>query len=80
MFLQLAFILILISSIIGLMVWFFKERWFIVHSHNQNLMALENAISSNRCQINFRNTNLKNYDFLKFNLGEALIIQKEIQL
>lgn len=80
MFLQLAFILILISSIIGLMVWFFKERNSILHIHKQNIFTLETAISSNRCQINFRNTNLKNYDFLKFNLGEALIIQKEIQL
>lgn len=79
MFLQIAILLILISSISGLMVWFFKERKSIFQSHNQSISALETAISNNRYQINFRNANLQNYDFLKFNLNDALIIQPEIQ-
>ncbi len=80
MYLSLSISLLLLFSIIGLIVWFLKERRSIIHTHNQNLLALEDAISSNSCQINFRNKSLKNYDFLKFNLSEALIVQKEIQL
>lgn len=79
MFLQIAILLILLSSASGLMVWFYKERKSISRNHHQNNSELETAIFTNRYQINFRNANLQNYDFLKFNLNDALIIQPEIQ-
>lgn len=79
MFLQIAILLILLSSASGFMVWFFKERKSISQSHNQSISELETSIFNNRNQINFRNANLQNYDFLKFNLNDALIIQPEIQ-
>jgi hypothetical protein len=79
MFLQIAITIILLSSIIGLLVWFFQGRRAISQIHNEKVSALETAISTNRFQINFRNSNLNNYDFLKLNLNEALIVQPEIQ-
>ncbi len=79
MFLAISILLILISSASGLMVWFLKERKSISQSHNESISELETAIFHNRYQINFRNANLNNYDFLKFNLNDALIIQPEIQ-
>lgn len=79
MFLHIAILLILISSTSGLMVWFLKERKLISENHHQNISALETAISNNLYQIKYRNANLQNYDFLKFNLNDALIIQPEIQ-
>ncbi len=79
MFLQIAITVILFSSIIGLLVWFFQGKRAITQIHNEKISALEIAISTNSFQINFRNSNLNNYDFLKFNLNESLIIQPEIQ-
>ena len=79
MFLQIVITLILLSSIIGLLVWFFTGKRALARVHNEEIAMLETAISTNRCQINFRNSNLNSYDFLKRNILEALIIQPEIQ-
>jgi hypothetical protein len=79
MFLQIAITLILLSSIIGLLVWFFTGKRALARVHNEEIAMLETAISTNRFQINFRNSNLNNYDFLKLNLNETLIVQPEIQ-
>lgn len=79
MFLQIAITLVLLSSILGLLVWFFQGKKAISKMHNEKVSALETAISTNHFQINFRNSNLNNYDFLKLNLNEALIVQPEIK-
>ena len=58
---------------------FFKTKKTMYRIHNQNILDLESNISKNRFQINFRNDSLNKYDFLKFNLNEALVVQFEIQ-
>ncbi len=80
MFLQFAITLIFLTAAIGFLVWFFIENRAQSRLHHQNIASLETAISTNRFQINFRNSNFNNYDFLKFNLKESLIVQQEIQL
>ncbi|SRX54588.1 hypothetical protein [Aequorivita sp. CIP111184] len=80
MFFQTAIIIIILSLIIGLLVWFFTGKRALVRIHNEEISMLETAISTNRFQINFRNSNLNTYDFLKFNLNEALIVQPETLL
>ena len=79
MFLQIAITLFFFIAIIGIFVWFFQRKGAISQIHNENVSALETAISTNKFQINIRNSNLNNYDFLKFNLNDALIVQPEIQ-
>ena len=79
MFLQIAITIIILSSIIGLLVWFFTGKRELARLHDEQISMLETAISTNHFQINFRNSNLNNYDFLKLNLNETLIIQPEIQ-
>lgn len=79
MYLQNAMALLLIISVTGLILWFFKTKKTMFRIHNQNILDLESNISKNRFQINFRNDSLNKYDFLKFNLNEALVVQFEIQ-
>ncbi len=79
MYLQNAMALLLIISVTGLILWFFKTKKTMYRIHNQNILDLESNISKNRFQINFRNDSLNKYDFLKFNLNEALVVQFEIQ-
>lgn len=62
------------------MIWFFRVKNRMKTIHKQTISSLENAISNNHFQINKRNSNLNKYDFLKHNLDEALIMQRDIQL
>ncbi len=80
MFLQIAIALVLLSSIIGLAVWFFNERKTINFVHNETILALERAMSNSCTQIEFRKNNLNNYDLLRYNLQEALVVQPQIEI
>lgn len=80
MYLQIAIVFILLLSFIGLAIWFFNAKNTNGRLHQQNISILESAIFSHRNQINFRNSNLNRYDFLKYNLDEALAVQPEIQI
>lgn len=79
MYLQIAITLFLLLSVMVLFLWFFKRKNTMFRIHNQNILDLEDSISRNRFQINFRNSSLNRYDFLKYNLNEALAVQLEIQ-
>lgn len=80
MFLQIAITLVLLSSIIGLAVWFFNERKTMNFVHSKTISALESAIFNNGTQIDFRKNNLNNYDLLRYNLQEALVVQPQIEI
>ena len=80
MFLQIAISAVLLSSIIGMTVWFFNAKNGMGKDHNQTMDALERAISNNRNQINFRSKHLNKYDLLQYNLHDALIVQHEIEV
>ncbi len=80
MYLQVVIILILLVSIIGSVIWFFNEKRTMNLVHNENISALERAISDNRGQIDFRKYNFNKYDLLKYNLKDALVVQPEIEL
>lgn len=80
MYLQIAIALVMLLSLIGLVVWFFNVNNSMGRLHKQNISILESAIYNNRNQINFRNSKLNRYDFLKYNLDEALAVQPEIQI
>ena len=80
MYLQTAFILVLLLSIIGLVIWFFNKTRTIGLVHRENISALESAIANNNDQINFRKYNLNKYDLLRYNLQDALVGQPKIEL
>ena len=75
---QTVVILLFLAILVGIVVWYFTGKNELVRIHNQNILNLENAIFNNRRQLNFRNTSLNRYDFLKYNLDEALVVQREI--
>ncbi|WP_026452525.1 hypothetical protein [Aequorivita capsosiphonis] len=78
MYLEIIIALILVLSVLGIWLWFFKKNGALLYLHNQNILDLESKISKNRFQINSRNSNLSKYHFLKYNLNEALVRQMEI--
>ncbi|MDN3724377.1 hypothetical protein QRD02_08280 [Aequorivita sp. SDUM287046] len=80
MIFQIAITIVLSIAVIGLLVWFFNAKDTLSKTHNHYILTLENAISITRFQLNFRNENLNRYDFQKYNLEEALVVQPEIIL
>ncbi|MDC8001073.1 hypothetical protein POV26_08495 [Aequorivita todarodis] len=78
MFVQFAIAAMLFSAIIGITVWFFNRKIVLAKTHDQTIVALERAISTATFQINNRNQNLNRYDFQRYNLEEALMVQPEI--
>lgn len=47
-------------------------------SHLQTLVSLEHEIELHENQISIRQQGLQRYNFLQYNLGESLVVQKEI--
>ncbi len=80
MFFQFVILLVLLISISGIVIWFLKRNREMNLHHNENVSVLRRGISQNRNQIDFRKYHLSNYDFLKYNLQDALIIQPKIIL
>lgn len=75
---QLLITLVLLISIIGIVIRFYKVRNVLSKVHMHTISQLESAIYINNKQINFRNLNLNNYDFERYNLEESLQVQREI--
>ncbi|MCG2418515.1 hypothetical protein K8089_05725 [Aequorivita sp. F47161] len=80
MYLQVAILLFLMLIVIGLVVWFYNAKRAMGQVHNQNVAMLESAIYNNCKQLKFRTLQLNRYDFLKYNLDEALVVQSDINL
>lgn len=80
MYFQIVGISILVFVIIAIILWFIYQNRLIAHSHRAAISFIENAILTNRSQINFRIHYLNNYDLLQYNLRDALIIQTEIEV
>lgn len=78
MFSQIVILIVLLFSIIGIAIWFSNEKQAIGRIHSETISKLESAIRHNHSQISFRNSHLNHYDFLKYNLDEALVRQLEI--
>ncbi|RDK89239.1 hypothetical protein C8D94_1011122 [Marinirhabdus gelatinilytica] len=56
------------------------QRKRLHHLHLGSVRSLEGAISKNQGQIRLRSDTLKNYDFLRQNISEVLMVQKEIEV
>ncbi|QQX75349.1 MULTISPECIES: hypothetical protein [Aequorivita] len=80
MMLQLIFTIVLLFSILGMLIWAYMENRALGRAHAQSISELESAISINYGQVNFRKQHLNNYQFMQYNLHEALVVQSEIKL
>jgi len=76
---QIIITLVLLLSIIGVAAWFYNDKKAMGHIHNRTIAELEIAICTNRNQISLRNSRLNSYDFRRYNLDDALVVQPEIQ-
>lgn len=80
MALQIPF-LVAFCTIFGIIVFYFlKENYRLRENHREVVNRLIRSSERNLNQIYVRDENLKRYSFLKYNLGDALIVQKNIQL
>jgi hypothetical protein len=75
-YLLLAFVLLLL----GLLWVFLKKEAQIKKKHRAHTKGLQLDIALHQTQIHFRQTGLNSYDFLLYNLGEALVVQPQIKI
>ena len=65
---------------LGSLVYFYVENKRIRFRYLQNEIRFIEAFDLHSKQIHRRKKGLNTYDFLKYNLSEALIIQPEINI
>ncbi|MEM7087591.1 MAG: hypothetical protein AAF489_15500 [Bacteroidota bacterium] len=67
---------------IGLFLgWVFRNKNRKIRSiYAEKITALNAQLETNKKQLRKRSTALDRYDFLKYNLLEALVVQSEIRL
>lgn len=78
--LQIIFLVVFSASLGGIFFFFLRKNKLLRTEHLQAVSALQDVIKINREQIFFRSEMLDRYHFLKYNLEEALLIQKEISV
>ena len=66
--------------LLGVLVFFYSEGEKLKKQHLQNKNSLIKQLAICSEQIVKRNNGLNRYDFLKYNLSEALIIQSELNI
>lgn len=71
-------VFVILSS--GLMFWYYKTKNALVAQHFSKTSNLKTAIAIHQKQIAYRTSSLNKYDFVKYNLNEALVIQADIKL
>lgn len=76
---QTIIIVLLIICLCGISCFFFIDKMKQKKIHKMKIAALSQEFTIHSDQIRFRRKNLDCYNFLKFNLNDALIIQPEIQ-
>jgi lipopolysaccharide export system protein LptC len=73
-------LLILLGVMIVVVYYFHKQNRAEQELHMQNLAHFQKSITQHQNQIVKRSQGLMTYDFLKYNLSEALLVQPEIVL
>lgn len=75
------FIFFLFLFVLGGMLWYFYSKKKMAESeHLQTLAQLHDALTTNSEQIAVRKLNLRKYNFLTYNLKDALVLQPQIKL
>lgn len=63
-----------------LLLWFARDNKRILQKHIEKIKTMERTISNHRFQIKKRAQALGLYNYQKYNLDDALLIQPEIIL
>jgi len=58
--------------------YFFRRKLMLQGKHRGIVNNLEMGIEKHQRQLSFRDINLNKYHFMRYNLGEALVEQPEI--
>jgi hypothetical protein len=77
---QLVIIITVISIFIGIWLYFFLKNKQIEQLHVERVLILSEEFTANKVQISIRKKGLNRYDFLNYNLSEALVVQPEIHI
>ena len=78
--LSVALILAFIFLLIGITLVFYFRNKQLKSIQEIYMKQLKNRIEKNKQQITIRNKNLETYNFLIYNLDDALIVQEEINV
>lgn len=62
------------------LVFYFRQKKEMNRAHKSTVDFLENSIGGHFKQIHKRSARLNTYDFIKYNLTDALLVQPEILL
>lgn len=76
-------VLIIISYcliLVTILVFFLLKMKTLKNRHSQKMASLRGDFSLNKRQLLFREKNLDTYNFLKYNLSEALRPQFDIEI
>mgnify|MGYP000542500814 CR=1 FL=1 len=68
---------VLIVSVVSV---FYRVKKKTTQRHHQKMLGYQNAIMANEYDIQNRQQRLQHYDFLKYNLAEALVPQLHIEI
>lgn len=77
---QLVIIVTVISISIGIWLYFFLKNKQIEQLHMERVLNLSEEFATNKLQISIRKKSLNRYNFLNYNLSEALVVQPEINI
>ena len=75
-------ITLIVVFFVGVFLWllFRNKNQKIRGVYAEKISHLYNQLEAHNAQINIRSIGLNRYDFLKYNLLEALVVQSEIKL
>lgn len=80
MFFQILIIIICLSAGIGIFIYFHLKNSSMNKMHLKKIASLKRNFLLNSEQIRYRNTEIGRYNFLEYNLNDALVIQPKIIL
>lgn len=71
-------LLIVVGIILAVFIVFYFQNIKLKMNHGIATTLLDSHISTHQDQVRFRQEQLGTYDFLKYNLSQALVVQKDI--
>ena len=77
---QLYLVLLIMILVLGILFAFRAYIGKVKLQHLRNMQQLHLAIGKHKVQISIRNKSLDNYNFLSYNISEALVIQPNIKI
>ena len=71
---------LVVIILVGIVMVFHKKNKHLKKEHRFKTDGLKLDLAMHDTQIQFRQTSLNSYDFLRYNLSEALVVQPRIKI